>query len=221
MKICQVAKKSAVVETASCKEVGYFARTALYQKNRFLEIPQIISFRKPKNDSSYVRYVRSYVRCLFTKNTHALGKEKSLIWINSNSPSVNCTKCEIVTWTQQIETSVDENEKRVKQCLFVFKSYSRFCLTNGIRQKSSSVKIIFTIWSTFIIHIYIWLLLQVYQGLNTFFYLGLLSRTFTIHSAAGEGTDYLFNASLPLPPASQTLRHYPGDYCRELTSAHS
>ena len=32
---------------------------------------------------------------------------------------------------------------------------------------------------------------------------------------------YLFNSSLPLPPASQTLRHQPGDYCRELTSAYS
>ena len=54
-----------------------------------------------------------------------------------------------------------------------------------------------------------------------FFYLGFLSRTFTIHGTAGEGGGYLFNSSLPLPPASQTFRHYPGDYCRELTSAHS
>ena len=53
-----------------------------------------------------------------------------------------------------------------------------------------------------------------------FFYLGLLSRTFTIHGTAGEGGGYLFNSSLPLPPASQRLRHQPGDYCRELTSAH-
>ena len=76
MKICQVAKKSAVVETASCKEVGYFAQTALYQKNRFLEIPQIISSRKPKNDSSYARYVRSYVRCLFTQKHSRTGKRE-------------------------------------------------------------------------------------------------------------------------------------------------
>ena len=27
-------------------------------------------------------------------------------------------------------------------------------------------------------------------------------------------------SSLPLPHASQTFRHYPGDYCRDLTSAH-
>ena len=39
------------------------------------------------------------------------------------------------------------------------------------------------------------------------FYLGFLSRTFTIHGTAGEGGGYLFNSSLPLPPASQTLRH--------------
>ena len=40
-----------------------------------------------------------------------------------------------------------------------------------------------------------------------FFYLGFLSRTFTIHGTAGEGGGYLFNSSLPLPPASQALRH--------------
>ena len=40
-----------------------------------------------------------------------------------------------------------------------------------------------------------------------FFYLGFLSRTFTIHGTAGEGGGYLFNSSLPPPPASQTLRH--------------
>ena len=36
----------------------------------------------------------------------------------------------------------------------------------------------------------------------------------------GEGGGYLFCSSLPLPPASQTRRHYAGGYCRELTSAH-
>ena len=29
------------------------------------------------------------------------------------------------------------------------------------------------------------------------------------------------DTSLPHPPASQTLRHSPGDYCRGLISAHS
>ena len=37
-----------------------------------------------------------------------------------------------------------------------------------------------------------------------FFYRGFsLSRTFTIHGTAGEGGGYLFNSSLPLPPAPQ------------------
>ena len=40
-----------------------------------------------------------------------------------------------------------------------------------------------------------------------FFYLGFLSRIFTIHGTAGEGGAYLFNSSLPLPHASKTLRH--------------
>ena len=38
-------------------------------------------------------------------------------------------------------------------------------------------------------------------------YLGLLSRTFTNHRTAGEGGGNFFNSSLPVPPASQTLRH--------------
>ena len=55
------------------------------------------------------------------------------------------------------------------------------------------------------------------------FFLSVISFTitFAIHKTAGEGGDYLFNSSLPLPLASQTLRHQPGNYCRELTSAHS
>ena len=40
-----------------------------------------------------------------------------------------------------------------------------------------------------------------------FFYLGFLSRTFTIHRTAGIGGGYFFNSSVPLPPASQTLRY--------------
>ena len=50
-----------------------------------------------------------------------------------------------------------------------------------------------------------------YEGrelaLNFFFYLCLLSRTFMTQRTAGERGGYLFNSSLPLPPASQTLRH--------------
>ena len=40
-----------------------------------------------------------------------------------------------------------------------------------------------------------------------FFYLGFLSQTFTIRRKAGEWGGYFFNSPLPLPPASQTLRH--------------
>ena len=54
-----------------------------------------------------------------------------------------------------------------------------------------------------------------------FFYLGFLSQTFMNHRTAGEGGGYLFNSPLPFPPALQTLGHWPGDYCRELASAHS
>ena len=48
-----------------------------------------------------------------------------------------------------------------------------------------------------------------------------LSRTFTNRRTAEEGGGHFFNSSLPLPPASQTRRHQPGDRCRGLTSAHS
>ena len=62
---------------------------------------------------------------------------------------------------------------------------------------------------------------QRYIYIYIFFYLGFLPRPFTNHRTAREGGGYSFNSSLPLPPASQTLRHSPGDYCRELTSARS
>ena len=52
-------------------------------------------------------------------------------------------------------------------------------------------------------------------------YLCFLLRLFTIQKTAEEGGGYLFNSSLLLPPASQTFRYYPDDYCRELTSSHS
>ena len=44
-------------------------------------------------------------------------------------------------------------------------------------------------------------------GVFSFFYLAFLARTFMIHRTAGEGGGYLFNSSVPLPPASQTLTH--------------
>ena len=56
---------------------------------------------------------------------------------------------------------------------------------------------------------------------STFFFFTLFSRTFTNHRTAGEGGGHFINSSLPLPPASKTLRHYPGGYCRDLTSTHS
>ena len=46
-----------------------------------------------------------------------------------------------------------------------------------------------------------------YLFIYFFFYVGFLSRTFTNHSTAGKGGGYFINSSLPLPPASQTLRH--------------
>ena len=49
--------------------------------------------------------------------------------------------------------------------------------------------------------------LVIHSDIVFFFLSGFLSRTFTIHRTAGEGGGYLFNSSLPLPPASQTLRH--------------
>ena len=54
-----------------------------------------------------------------------------------------------------------------------------------------------------------------------FFYLSFLSRTFINHRTVGEGGGNFFISSRLFPPASQTLGHQPGDYCRELTSAHS
>ena len=53
------------------------------------------------------------------------------------------------------------------------------------------------------------------------FVLGFPSQIFSIHRTAKEGGRYLFNSSVPLPPASQTLRHQPGGYCRKRTSADS
>ena len=52
-----------------------------------------------------------------------------------------------------------------------------------------------------------------------FFYPFVFSGTFTIHRTTGEEGGHFFNFPLPLPPVSQTLRHQPGHYCRELTSA--
>ena len=50
--------------------------------------------------------------------------------------------------------------------------------------------------------------------------MGFLSRAFAVGGAAGEGGGYLFSSSLRLPPASRALRHWPGDCCGGLASAH-
>ena len=39
------------------------------------------------------------------------------------------------------------------------------------------------------------------------------SLLFLFHKTSWKGESYLFNSSLPLPPASQIPRHKPGDYC--------
>ena len=57
--------------------------------------------------------------------------------------------------------------------------------------------------------------------------MAFLSRIFTIQMTADEegggggGGGYLLISFLPLPPASQSLRHQLGYCWRELTSAHS
>ena len=54
-----------------------------------------------------------------------------------------------------------------------------------------------------------------------FFFLGFLLQPFTNHRTARERGGHFFNSSLPLTSASQTLRHCPGDYCRDVTSRHT
>ena len=54
-----------------------------------------------------------------------------------------------------------------------------------------------------------------------FFLSGFVSQTFMNHRTARKGGGHSINSSLPLPTASQTLRHQQGDYCRELTSENS
>ena len=60
-----------------------------------------------------------------------------------------------------------------------------------------------------------------YSTLLMWYFFFLFGFSFTIRRTAGEGGGYFFNFSLPLPLTSQTFGHYPGHYCRELTSTHS
>ena len=48
---------------------------------------------------------------------------------------------------------------------------------------------------------------SIYIYIYIFFYVGFLARTFANHRTAREGEGHFFNSSLPLPPASQKLRH--------------
>ena len=51
------------------------------------------------------------------------------------------------------------------------------------------------------------ILMDLSKTYDFFFYLVFLSQPFTNHRNAGEWGGHFFNSSLPLPPASQTLRH--------------
>ena len=53
------------------------------------------------------------------------------------------------------------------------------------------------------------------QSLFFFFYLGFLSRIFTIHMTSGEGGGYLFNSSSPLCRHLDTSRAITADSNRE------
>ena len=65
------------------------------------------------------------------------------------------------------------------------------------RSKDKKKDTYWTCYSTFISN----------QTCLFFFCLNFLSQTLMIHREEGEGGGYLFNSSLPLPPASKTLRH--------------
>ena len=88
------------------------------------------------------------------------------------------------------------------------------CLRNGLNKLGSALFSPFVIWQSVSLHSS--------SLVDAFFFcLGFLSGKFTKHGTAGEGGGDFFNSSLPLPPAPQTLRHQPGDCCRELTSTYS
>ena len=69
--------------------------------------------------------------------------------------------------------------------------------------------------STFYLFIYLFVFIFIF-----FFYPGFLLQPFTNHRTARKWGGHFFDSSLPLPLALQTLSHQPGNYCRELTSAH-
>ena len=57
-------------------------------------------------------------------------------------------------------------------------------------------------------------LFEVFQ--NFFFSVWVFLHLKSTNRSASEKREVNFNSSLPLSPASRTLRHYPVDYCREL-----
>ena len=66
--------------------------------------------------------------------------------------------------------------------------------------------------------IYVCVYMYVYND-NLFFYLGFLSRTFTIHRTAGEGVGYFFNSSLRFYHFHPLHRHL--DISRAITAESS
>lgn len=91
---------------------------------------------------------------------------------------------------------------------------------------SKSYLVLFQVFSKFYFQFRIINSFQFWRkAIASFFYLGFLLPTFTIHKTTEEREDYLFDFSLRisllLPPDSQILRHQLDNYCRQLTSAHS
>ena len=73
---------------------------------------------------------------------------------------------------------------------------------------------------------YSFIIIIIIMFFYNFFFLSIWVSFTNIHKALDRrgrdgGRGHFFNSSLPLQPASQTLRHQLGDYCTELTSAHS
>ena len=83
------------------------------------------------------------------------------------------------------------------QKIFEYKHFSRiyifFMMCGGIFRALSNIYNRAFFWNSYWFYF--------------FFYLGFLSQTFTIHRITWEGRDYSFKSSLPLLPASQTLRY--------------
>ena len=80
-----------------------------------------------------------------------------------------------------------EVSRHLDNCIFTLRVYVTWKNTHRKMFLYKSVEV----------HIFLLLLLLL-------FYLGFLSRTFTIQDSRGKGR--VFNFSLPLPPASQTLK---------------